>query len=1693
MFPRILRLLSLFLPCCLSLLSPQTLKAQNEKADRILHEFQRQELTSTYYSEGVNFGDINKDGVNDIVYGPYWFAGPSFKTKHEIFPAKPQPTAGYANHFFAWTYDFNGDNWPDILTVGFPGTPAYVYQNPGRDGLDKHWPKHEVFHWISNESPQFKNLVGDETPELVCSRDGFYGYLTWDSTQPFSKWTFHEISKQVTAKRFGHGLGVGDVNGDKRMDVLASEGWFEQPTDSPDGRWKFHPFRFAAAAADLFAYDVDGDGDNDIITSLSAHNYGLAWYEQTQRNDQISFQPHTIMGKTAEENPYGVLFTELHSVNLADIDGDGLKDICTGKTYWSHHKQSPMWDTGAVVYWFRLQRTKDGVNWIPYKADGESGIGRQLIIGDVNGDKLPDMLAGGMKGCHVLLHKQRNVSAQQWLDAQPQKPKQLAAGLPPKDAAKNMTVPRGFHVELAAGEPQIHQPIAFTYDHRGRLWVAEAYTYPQRAKEGAGKDRIVILEDTNLDGTLDSRKEFATGLNLVSGLEVGFGGVWVGAAPYLMFIPDANADDKPDAPPQILLDGFGYQDTHETLNSFIWGPDGWLYGCQGVFCHSKIGKPGTADSDRIPMNAGVWRYHPRRHVFEPFAHGTSNPWGVDFNDHGDAFITACVIPHLFHVIPGARYHRQAGQHFNPHTYDDIKTIADHRHYTGNIRDHAWWGHEPQIAHGTSEAGGGHAHCGAMIYLADNWPAEYRNSIYFNNIHGNRVNNDILEPHGSGFVGRHGKDLLLANDRWYRGINLKYGPDGTVHLIDWYDPNACHRTNPEIWDRSNGRIYRLSYGRPKPARVDLGALSNVELAKLQSHSNDWYVRTARRLLQERFYAGDDLSAAHHELRSQLQADSIPQQLRALWALHVTGEESQVENSAARPTRSSPHVLAWKIRLAMNDGFDQADLALLKAGAGSASPVVQLATASALQSVPADAEIRWQLGMQLAKAIAADDHNLPLMVWYALEPLVPTHGEAAMQLADTTRVPLLSRYLVRRAAGNEQTIGDVIARLSTANNSRRHIFLDEIQRAFAGRVGVPMPASWQQAYEELLKSKDATIREKADRVAIILGDKRILGRMRDVLADAKKPIEQRKEALNVILLGRDPKAAPALIEALDTPRLRRPALRALAGYAARQTPQEILSRYGNFDAKEKQDAIGTLTARAEYAHQLLDAIATKTVNARDVSAFTIRQLERLNDPKLMNRVQSVWGKVRATSADRKRRMAELRQQLIEDTYAEGDRKHGRQVFQKTCASCHRLFGEGGKIGPDITGSNRTNLDYLLENAVDPSAVVGRDYQMTVFVLENGRVITGIVQSETASAVTVRTANDTVVVAKSDIDVRKLSTQSLMPEGQFDQLGRDELRDLVAYLTGSAPVAFKGPAAPIDKKTGRVPNAQEGEALKIIGKTGGSARSQNMSSFKADRWSGNDHLWWTGAKKGDRLTLEIDVQANGMSDIEIVFTKAADYGVVQMWLDKQPLGGPVDLYDTQVVTTGVITFKDLDLARGPHQLAFEILGKNPKAKPAMMVGIDYVRVTRPSLTESAAPAEPAIRASASYCFPKDHPSAMHDGILPASSGDTSIPRMTWWNRDGRQWAHYRFRSPRKISSAQVYWYDDKPGGGGCTLPRSWRLIYRDGNQWKPVNTNDAYGVDANKFNRVEFTPIETSELRLEIQTQPGISAGILEWQVE
>jgi putative membrane-bound dehydrogenase-like protein len=982
-------------------------------------------------------------------------------------------------------------------------------------------------------------------------------------------------------------------------------------------------------------------------------------------------------------------------------------------------------------------------------------------------------------------------------------------GLTPEKAAAAMTVPDGFTVSLFAGEPDVHQPVAFTIDDRGRLWVAEAFTYPKRhphpgpvlpAAERAKGDRILIFEDADGDGKFDKKTTFFEGLNLVSGLEVGFGGVWVGAAPYLLFIPHDAKTDKAGEP-KVLLDGWHYEDTHETLNSFTWGPDGWLYGCHGVFTHSRVGKPGTPDDKRTPINAGVWRYHPTKHVFEVFAHGTSNPWGLDYNQYGDFFIEACVIPHLFHIVQGGRYQRQAGQHFNYYTYADIQTIADHLH---------WQGANPWAGNNKSDSmGGGHAHAGLMCYHGGAWPKEYRGQLFMGNIHGRRVNMDIPKPKGSGYVAGHGRDFLLANDAWARFINLKYGPDGNVYLIDWYDKQACHRPEPEIWDRTNGRIYKISYRGTKPVMgLDLQKCSDAELVKYQLHENAWYARHARRILQERVPAflntkRDALIGLG--LKDILKNDSNEtHRLRALWALYVTEQIGAEMLDWSLFGDASATNRAWVMRLlgqtwfgnggsakqavAHANKFQQRFASLQVQFGGKMTPVELRQVASVAGMVPPAA--RAGIVRSLVRNIpdtATNDPNLLYLTWYALEPLADGDPAAALKIAAEARLPLLP-FMARRvgAIGTPEAINTLVHALGDAANADQQLaYLRGIQEGLKGKRRADMPKAWADAYPKLRVSRNAEVKSQALALAVTFGDENAFAALRSVLTDPQADTARRQQALSALLGARDKQLAGLLQRLVADPKMQAAAVRGLAAYDDPKTPAVLLAAYAGFTPAEKRDALNTLAARAAYAKALLDAVGAKKIPAGDVPAEIIRQLRNLGDKSLEKQIAAVWGTVRDTPADRKKLIASWRKRLTAPYQGPPDLEFGRAVFAKTCQQCHTLYGVGGKVGPDITGANRADLNYLLENIFDPSAVIPKEYAATKLDLVDGRVVTGIIKEETKATLTVVTANETLTVPTADVDRRSTSPLSMMPDDLTKQLAERELRALVAYLRHNAQV--------------------------------------------------------------------------------------------------------------------------------------------------------------------------------------------------------------------------------------------------------------------------------------------------------------------
>jgi putative membrane-bound dehydrogenase-like protein len=995
------------------------------------------------------------------------------------------------------------------------------------------------------------------------------------------------------------------------------------------------------------------------------------------------------------------------------------------------------------------------------------------------------------------------------------------AGLTAEEAARAMIVPEGFKVQVAAAEPDVQQPIAMAIDDRGRIWIAEAHTYPVRAPEGEGKDRILIFEDTDLDGTLDKRTVFIEGLNLVSGMELGFGGVYVGAAPYLLFIPDRDGDDKPDAPQnplpvgeggprhrreavvggpgesiafpkdvppgaEVLLDGWGYEDTHETLNSFLWGPDGWLYGCHGVFTHSAVGKPGTPKEKRVRINAGIWRYHPVRHEFEVFAEGTSNPWGLDYDQYGNFFATACVIPHCYHIIPGARYERQAGQHFNPYTYDDIKTIADHRHYTGNQ-----WNDDNRRQ--SDELGGGHAHAGCMIYQGGAWPEKYRGQLFMNNIHGNRMNMDILTPKGSGFVCSHGPDFLLTRDQWSQMLYMTYGPDGQVWVIDWYDRQQCHLKEPNAHDRSNGRIYRIVYGDAKPVKVDLKAMSDEQLIGLLSHENEWYRRHAQRILQERAAIKAPSDETRNSLINLTIAKEIGERLRGFWGLHAIDGSTSIEFQPTIP--SNDYEFMWRVRLRHesrqgsphHDSF--ADL--FNAAKINAGPSTRLGVASSLMRMPL--EERWGPLRALGEhAEDAADHNLPLMYWYAMEPLADVDPKRALALGLSAgeKIPILKEFMIRRigAGDPEKSLALLVEGLKEAkDDATRLTFLRGMNESLKGRRDVKPPAAWSEVFAILVENPNADLRMQAVSLAVTFGDQRVLETLRRMVGDENSSLAERRQAITILSKAKDEGALASLVPILADSRLRGDAIRAMASFDEPQIPSFLIEGYASFTPSEQRDALVTMCSRPGFATVLLGAIEKKQIPASHLTADLVTQLRNLADEALNKRIEQVWGVVRQSPAERAKLIAEFKSLLMSPAAIKPDLELGRAMFAKTCQKCHMLFGTGAKIGPDITGSQRTNLDYLLSNIIDPSAVMAREYSPHVVRTADGQVITGILKGELNGVFTFQTPDDLLELSKDDIEEMKLSEKSLMPDNQIQQFTEHELRSLIAYLSagGQTPM--------------------------------------------------------------------------------------------------------------------------------------------------------------------------------------------------------------------------------------------------------------------------------------------------------------------
>jgi putative membrane-bound dehydrogenase-like protein len=968
-----------------------------------------------------------------------------------------------------------------------------------------------------------------------------------------------------------------------------------------------------------------------------------------------------------------------------------------------------------------------------------------------------------------------------------------AQGFSPQEAVKRMQVPDGFRVKLAASEPDIRQPVTMSFDDRGRLWVIQYLQYPNPAglkpikvdqylrtvydrvpepppKGPKGADQITILEDTNGDGHFHKVRDFVTGLNLASGMALGHGGVFVAQPPYLLFYPDRNGDDIPDGDPEVLLTGFGMEDAHAFANSLQWGPDGWLYGAQG----STV----TAHIRGFTFQQGIWRYHPITKEFELFAEGGGNTWGLDFDQHGNAIAgTNFGGVVMLHQVQGAYYIKSFGKHGelqNPYALG----YFDHVPYKGFK--------------------GGHVTCGGIIYHGGSFPRQYENAYIAGNLLSNALYWHIVEPHGSSFTNRFGGDFLIANDTWFRPVDCLTGPDGSLFVADWYDKRANHVDPVDNWDRSNGRIYKIEANRTRPVTpIALSKLSSSSLVDLLDHPNNWYSREARRILSERRDPAvvPRLCKLVLENRDQLA-------LEALWALYVSGgfDEAIADKLFDHP---NPDVRAWTIRLLGDARHVTPSVQARLAGVARKDPscVVRNQLACTCKRLPGkdSLPIVWEL---LQRPEDVDDPQIPLLSWWAIEDkavssrsLILEHFSSPAAWKDVLArryilERLSRRYMAEGGDANWAACAQLLARAPGPEET--DLVIRGMDKALEGRRPKQAPAVLARQIEFLWSDRRPT--PALSRLALRFNCPGALDRALLTAADPNVALKDRVDLLDVLGQVEDRSSIGVLLRLLDRDQpkdIRRAALSALQSYEDARIPEKLLALYLELPQDLRARVQSSLFSRPGSTLRFLLAVDGGRISPKEVARDQLARINFFRDPQIQRLVEKHWGKVGPAAAGEKTARIRSLHSILGG--GQGEVAHGKQLFEKHCATCHTLFGQGAKIGPDLTGADRKNRDLLIADIVDPSAIIRKEFIAYVAVTKSGRVLNGLIAESTPKTITLLgPKNERTVLDRDDLEELAPSPQSLMPEKILDELQDQDIRDLFSYLQGDGPITSGEPKA-------------------------------------------------------------------------------------------------------------------------------------------------------------------------------------------------------------------------------------------------------------------------------------------------------------
>ncbi len=956
--------------------------------------------------------------------------------------------------------------------------------------------------------------------------------------------------------------------------------------------------------------------------------------------------------------------------------------------------------------------------------------------------------------------------------------------LSPQEAIARMTVPEGFHVELVASEPDVVNPVAMTFDERGRVWITESLEYP-RQEAGPGRDRIKVLEDTNGDGRADKVTVFAEGLNIPSGIAVGHGGVWVANAPDILFLQDTNGDGRADRQ-EVVVTGFGRDDTHELPNSLTWGPDGWLYGLNGVFNASTI----EQGDKKHEFTCVLFRIHPRTREFQLFAQGTSNPWGIAWDPEGSAFVSACVIDHLWHLAESGYYIRQGGPY--PPFTDPMRSIVDHKHQKA-------------------------AYCGIHYFDSDAYPVEYRDRLYMGNIHGNCINVDVLQRRGASYLATAAPDFLSANDVWFMPVVQKTGPDGCLYVLDWYDRYHCYqdaRRDPEGIDRLKGRLYRVRYqDTPRAETFDMAAETDAQLIARLHSPNVYFRDVAQRILAER---NDPETKPALEALAGDPSAARKTRLHAVWAL-IGGGPLSVEFHHSLLANEDAGFRAWGVRAAGDAGdIDETIRQKIVALANDPAADVRLQVAVAARKLTGVEPIPLLLDVL---AVGDDDRLIRHIAWQNLHPLLEEHAEPFFELvaeSDATRSAstewLLDKSIDRvLASSNPKSVLALVdyvsrrpeAHLATLSRSLNSLATRLQNREVSAEQLAALRPRLEAVVAQVLESRaeDRELHDASALLAATWNDPRAVDVVRAMFASPATRTERRAQAMHALVAARDESLAasvtPLFADAAAHPvELRRAAIEALGRLDADWVGQLLLTHYPDLEVELRPKAVELLCERTAWAEQLIDAIGNKQLPATVLNANQVRQLLVKADQRLADKVKSQWGSVRDERNPQREEVIAHMRTFLRNT--PGDALAGQAVYKRVCGQCHKLHGEGEDVGPDITHNGRNSFEQLLSNVFDPSLVIGAAYQAQTVVTADGRVLTGLIVEDSPQRVVLKVqGGKQEIVARGDVELMKTSALSLMPEDLEKQLKPQELADLFALLTLDKP--------PTDPAARKLPGSQ------------------------------------------------------------------------------------------------------------------------------------------------------------------------------------------------------------------------------------------------------------------------------------------------